>query len=359
MLGITPESVDGGGKGRVMKGNGYRIVLLGIKPDMDPMEVKQQMGKAFRLTPEKTEKMFSKLPVTIRSDVNYQTAMKYQEVISNIGGVCRVESGEEGDQASLLPEKSLQTYQFCPNCGYRTTSPDDPLLTAHDGRGECPSCGIIVSKFNQARCGPRTEVSHPVNSSSSRQPKRRSRRFRVGSAVAVLAGVVILGFIGQFAMRKIAMNRFYVQVEAYDRKIHSLASEEEASQSIEDLYRLYDSVAESMPGFTWRRFNPKGKFGKFYTRDDLETIDQYLRPRKEALMRDMREAAINGEILFRHKIGNIGENLQQYEICVIRRLERMDKDCREQMAILGKVSGIDCDQAVIGPLSGRRIDSGG
>jgi uncharacterized Zn finger protein (UPF0148 family) len=342
-----------------MKGNGYRIVLLGIKPDMDPLEVKQQMGKAFRLTPEKTEQIFSKLPVTIRSDVNYQTAMKYREVISNIGGVCRVESVEKSDQTSSLQQTSLQTFKICPNCGYRTTSPDDPLLTAHDGRGECPSCGIIVSKFNQARCGPRTEVSHPVNSSSSRRPKRRSRRFRVGSAVAVLAGVVILGLIGQFAMRKISMNRFYVQVEDYDRKIHSLASEEEANQSIEDLYRLYDSVAESMPGFKWRGFNPEGKFGKFYTRDDLETIDQYLRPRKDALMRDMREAAINGEILFRHKIGNIGESLRQYEFCVIRRLERMDKGCREQMAILEKVSGIDCDQVVIGPLSGRRIDSGG
>ncbi len=37
----------------------------------------------------------------------------------------------------------------------------------------------------------------------------------------------------------------------------------------------------------------------------------------------------------------------------------MDKDCLEQMAILGTVSGIDCDQVIIGPLSGREINRGG
>jgi hypothetical protein len=354
-----PESVDDDRKGPVMKGHGYRIVLLGISQDMDPIEVKQQMGKAFRLTPEKTEQMFSKLPVTIRSDVNYQTAMKYREVISNIGGVCRVEAGEEGEQPSSLPKKSLQTYKICPNCGYRTNSPDDPLLTAYDGRGECPSCGIIVSKFNQARCGSRTEASHSANSSSSPGTKRRSRVFRVGIAAAVLAGLAILVFIGQFAVRKIALYRFYAQVEAYDRKPRSLASEQEASRAIEDLYRLYDSVPESIPGFSWRGFNPEGKFGKFYTRDDLEIIDRYLRPRKEALMRDIREAAPKGEILFGHKIEDIGENLRQYEFCVIRRLEPMDRACREQMDLLGVVSGIDCGQVVIGPLSGRMTDPGG
>jgi hypothetical protein len=355
LLGNAPESVDGGRKGDMMVGNGYRIVLLGISPDKDPQEVKQQMGKAFRLTPEKAEQMFSILPVTIRSDVNYPTAMKYQEVISNIGGVCRVESGEEGEHASSLPKKPLQTDKICPNCGYRTTSPDDPLLTAYDGRGECPACGIIVSKFNQARCGPRTEASYQAISSSSCRPKRRSRRFRFGIAAVVLAGLAIFGFAGQFAMRKIAMYRFCAQVEAYDRKPRSLASVQEANQAIEDLYRLYDAVPESMPGFMWDGFNPEGKFGKFYTRDDLETIDGYLRPRKDALIKDMRDATPNGEILFGLELEDIGENLRQYEFCVIRRLEPMDKDCREQMDLLGMVSGIDCDQVVIGPLSGRMI----
>lgn len=40
---------------------------------------------------------------------------------------------------------------ICPNCGYEAKTPDDPLLAEEDGRGECPACGIIVSKFTRSR----------------------------------------------------------------------------------------------------------------------------------------------------------------------------------------------------------------
>ncbi len=35
----------------------------------------------------------------------------------------------------------------CPKCGYQATSSNDLLLTAHNGMGECPRCGIIVKKY--------------------------------------------------------------------------------------------------------------------------------------------------------------------------------------------------------------------
>jgi hypothetical protein len=38
---------------------------------------------------------------------------------------------------------------ICPVCGYHASGPGDPLLTAHDGMGECPACGIIVAKFRK------------------------------------------------------------------------------------------------------------------------------------------------------------------------------------------------------------------
>ena len=37
--------------------------------------------------------------------------------------------------------------QKCPKCGYEATSTQDPLLSAHNGLGECPQCGIIVKKY--------------------------------------------------------------------------------------------------------------------------------------------------------------------------------------------------------------------
>ena len=39
--------------------------------------------------------------------------------------------------------------EICPKCGYRAKSSDDPLITAHDGVGECPVCGILVSKYKE------------------------------------------------------------------------------------------------------------------------------------------------------------------------------------------------------------------
>jgi hypothetical protein len=339
-----------------MEGTSYRIVLLGVKPDHDPQEVKQQLARTFHSTPEMIEQLLSKLPVAVKANLNHQTAMKYRAAISKAGGVCRVEPVAGLNPVPALPRRPLQTLKTCPNCGYAATASDDPLLTAHDGRGECSSCGIIVSKFNQARCVPRSDISPQTSCYLSARSKKRSRWFRVRRAAAVLAGLVILGAIGHVTLRKVAMNRFYAQVDAYDQKIHSLATSDEATRAIEDLYRLYDSAAESVPGFTWRGFKPNGKFGKYYTRDDIETIGEYLRPRKEALMNSMREAAANGETLYGTRLEDIGENLRQYEFCVIGRLRFMDKYGRQQMAILETTAGITCDRGTIGPLSARRTE---
>lgn len=35
----------------------------------------------------------------------------------------------------------------CPKCGYQAESWDDPLVTAYDGVGECPACGVLVAKY--------------------------------------------------------------------------------------------------------------------------------------------------------------------------------------------------------------------
>jgi hypothetical protein len=37
----------------------------------------------------------------------------------------------------------------CPKCGYEALDEKDPLISAHDGMGECPRCGIIPGKFRE------------------------------------------------------------------------------------------------------------------------------------------------------------------------------------------------------------------
>ncbi len=138
-------------KGRLMEKNDYRIVLLGIQSDKDPDVVRKRLAQAFRAPVEKVEQLLSKVPVIVRSGADYQAALKCREIINNAGAVCRVDPMEDVSSATSPPPKSAPTIKTCPNCGYRAMTPDDPLLTAYDGLGECPACGIIVAKFSGKR----------------------------------------------------------------------------------------------------------------------------------------------------------------------------------------------------------------
>lgn len=134
-----------------MKTERYSVVLLGISADSDAREVKQKLARTFRVTPDKIEQLLSTAPALVKSGVDYQTALKYLDAIQHAGGACRIEppQTDQADASSLRNHGS--TLKTCPNCGYSATSADDPLLTAHDGQGECPACGIIVARFNRSR----------------------------------------------------------------------------------------------------------------------------------------------------------------------------------------------------------------
>ncbi|HOP39452.1 MAG TPA: hypothetical protein PLI53_00260 [Geobacteraceae bacterium] len=134
-----------------METKSYKVVLLGITSDNDPQTVKHQLAGIFRVKQEKVEELLSAAPVTVKSRIDHQTALKYLGVIQHAGGVCRMEPVEIESPVLKDGRAHGPTVKTCPNCGYRATTADDPLLTAHDGLGECPACGIIVTKFNRKR----------------------------------------------------------------------------------------------------------------------------------------------------------------------------------------------------------------
>jgi hypothetical protein len=86
-----------------MEKNDYRIVLLGIQSDKDPDEVKRRLAEAFHAPPEKIGQLLSKFPVIVKSGVDYQSAMKYQDVIGKAGGICRVDSIEDVSHTEIRP----------------------------------------------------------------------------------------------------------------------------------------------------------------------------------------------------------------------------------------------------------------
>lgn len=70
----------------------YRIVFSGeIAPGQDIETVKSKVAALYKIPVERCERMFSGRPVTIKKDVDYQTAQKYKTAFERTGAICKIE----------------------------------------------------------------------------------------------------------------------------------------------------------------------------------------------------------------------------------------------------------------------------
>lgn len=136
-----------------MSRNNYRIVLNGeVVPGADPDSVKEKMAGLFNLSASQVETLFSGKRQVVKKDIDQKTAERYKAAIENTGAVCLVEISEVDISGLSLADQPAAENEpvvpaVCPKCGYQALSASDPLVIAHDGLGECPACGIIVSKY--------------------------------------------------------------------------------------------------------------------------------------------------------------------------------------------------------------------
>jgi rubrerythrin len=130
--------------------NNYMIVLYGeILPGENLETVKEKLVKLFNLSEEQVNTLFSGERQVVKKNIFNDDVMKYKYAIEKAGAVCHVEV-EESDPSNLsINSDSNENIKLiiCPKCGYQAQNDNDPLITAHEGSGECPSCGIIVSKY--------------------------------------------------------------------------------------------------------------------------------------------------------------------------------------------------------------------
>jgi len=105
---------------------GYRVIFLGMQAGKDIRTVKQGLADAFRSTPEKMELLLAKLPIVLKEDVDHATARRYQKVVLEAGGDCRVEPLEATDpsHSTGVPSEPASPLKVCPKCGYQAVSPD-------------------------------------------------------------------------------------------------------------------------------------------------------------------------------------------------------------------------------------------
>jgi hypothetical protein len=135
--------------------NNYMIVLDGeLLPGEDLVSVKEKMAKLFSLSGKQVNILFSGKRQVVKKDIFNDAALKYKYAIEKAGAVCHVEV-EESDTSNLSIKSDsddnqkllLEKLIICPKCGYQAQNESDPLITAHEGLGECPSCGVIISKL--------------------------------------------------------------------------------------------------------------------------------------------------------------------------------------------------------------------
>lgn len=127
----------------------YKLTFRGeIAEGRQMDEVKENLSTLFKMSGEKIEGLFSGRPVTIKRDMDHETACKYWMTLQKAGVLCSVEVEKKGTAPKSPPvsevplrreEKEAPSERRkvkCPNCGHEG---EDPV--------ECIRCGIIFSRF--------------------------------------------------------------------------------------------------------------------------------------------------------------------------------------------------------------------
>ena len=133
----------------------YRVIFQGeILEGSQVQEVKRALAKLYDKTEDQVERYFSGKRLTVKKDVDYETALKYVKAYERAGAVCRVEEVETHaglEQPLTLEKETEQSSQqddgmVCPKCQFEQATSE-----------ECLRCGIIISKYSAKLDAPEIE----------------------------------------------------------------------------------------------------------------------------------------------------------------------------------------------------------
>lgn len=180
----------------------YRLVLEGtIREGLERPVVVKNLSVVFRQETATVEKLLSGRPRLIRTELDLETASKYQGIIEKAGALCRIEpepvsvgtvtlAAAEVQPPPALPEDMGLS---CPRCGHKPSRPDDVLVV----RGDCPRCGLLARKKDRSLLpegergtGPETP-EEPPSIYGEREPASELRR---GLAAVYSFGAFLLTY---------------------------------------------------------------------------------------------------------------------------------------------------------------------
>ena len=128
----------------------FQVVFEGkLKDGVDRQKAVEKLAQTFRLNPESLRRLLSGAPVVIKRGLTPELAEKYKATIGGIGFEARIEQEPaQDDQAAGAKETKPDSgpLAVCPKCGNEFR-----LGSSSSNADECPKCGVIISKFVEAR----------------------------------------------------------------------------------------------------------------------------------------------------------------------------------------------------------------
>ncbi|MBT8406279.1 MAG: DUF2939 domain-containing protein, partial [Deltaproteobacteria bacterium] len=164
----------------------YRVIFAGeILEGSQVQEVKRALAKLYNKREDQVERYFSGKRLTVKKDVDYETAMKYVKAYERAGAVCRVEEVEThtGLEQPLTLEKETEKpsqqhdLMVCPKCQFEQAPSE-----------ECIRCGIIISKYTERFDAPEMERKQESIRVEPQQSSFKFLTITVALLVVVLAG---------------------------------------------------------------------------------------------------------------------------------------------------------------------------
>ena len=166
----------------------YRVIFEGeILEGSQVQEVKRALAKLYNKTEDQVEHYFSGKRLTVKKDVDYETAMKYVKAYERAGAVCRVEELEThaGLEQPLMMEKETEQpsqqddVMVCPKCQFEQGTSE-----------ECVRCGIIISKYSE-----RFNAAESMRKEEGLGIEPQQRSFKsLTLSVALLVIFLVIGF---------------------------------------------------------------------------------------------------------------------------------------------------------------------
>ncbi len=124
-----------------MSNEPYNIVFHGkIHADFKLQQVKDNLGRIFKIDTDKIEKMFSGKPIAIKKSVDRETALKYLQAMKKAGAIVSAYS-----QAGA-PVNLALSQETPPSDQHKNLSP--PLSIAAPGERILPPQPVVEAQFN-------------------------------------------------------------------------------------------------------------------------------------------------------------------------------------------------------------------